>query len=605
MNSLSQNPWKQDGLAQKERLSEFWQKTQTAWNLGGLVLLLCFLVWLNPVSVSQVFLIQAPETDFFIPATFSSAPATYLLQGQLEKNFFTKPYLTFKADDCLEAVWLDEQVIYQHACSICLTCAPLRIPLPENLAPGTYMLTMQMQNLGGPGMFDLRQVHGFGWLEALITFNLGLIWLLIFERQRAWWSWWVFILAIILMFNYHQATSPGERQYDVDGHREYIQALQQTQQLPGMKQGWETFQPPVYYWLSVGWLKLGSLVSGLESWRWLQLLAGSFYLATVALAIMAWRELGLDQISKYGLLLFALLPAHLFLSARINNDVLLPFFGLLTVFGLEKYLQTKQLGFLAALGVCLALAVMTKMSALALVAGTGLVLLWVNYRNWGESLALKFFRLLLGLGPALVCLLFWAGRSFSQTGNFFYSNTSYLPASQRLGNGLERYLFLDFPALLTEVRFNTYGGQIRFSWPTAWVASAIYGEFDFKPLGFPFFSFLPAAFAVLCLFALLGYLLKPASLKKTDLEERLLWIAGLFTGCQAIFLLAYNWIFPYTANQDFRLWAPVFFPLAILWAFGYRQFLAKIPKPWRWLGQLPKVFLAIFLISFYWALLIP
>lgn len=605
MRPFKLKSWQQTWPAQAERWRAFWQRTQTFWNLGGLAALCCLLVFLNPISVQQVALEQTPEQPLSMPATLPSSPATYRVIAWLEKETFTRPYLALRADDCIEAVWVDEERLFQQVCSSCLHCASFRLPLPADLAEGSHALTIQMQNLGGVGWLDLRQAHGFGWLEALITFNLALVWLLWFDQRKAWWSWWVFVFAILLMFNYHQATGPVERQYDVAGHLEYLQYLHQFRQLPEMKQGWETFQPPVYYWLSVGWLNLGNQIFRLESWRWLQLLAGSFYLAAVALATLAWHALGLDKISKSGLLLFAFLPAQLFLSARINNDVLLPFLGVLIVFVLQKYLQTKHPRLLVALGLCLAVATLTKISALSLVAGTGQVLLWFSFRNRDETLAFKISRLVLVFGPTLLCLLLWGSRSFTQTGNFFYSNTAYLPASQRLENDFERYLFLDVPALLSEVQFNTYRGQIRASWPTTWVASAVYGEFDFKPLGFPFFAWLPAVFAVLCIFAWLGYLLKPAILKQPDQEGRLPWIGILFTGSHAAFLLAYNWVYPYTSNQDFRLWAPVFFPLAILWTFGYHEFLSKIPRPVRFLGQIPKLFFLIMLVVFYLALLLP
>ena len=109
--------------------------------------------------------------------------------------------------------------------------------------------------------------------------------------------------------------------------------------LPTVKQGWETWQPPLYY----------------------------------ALAALAWRGLGFSREGSWlGLLLLAVMPAHVFLTARVNNDAIAPLFGcLLTLLGWSYRLHGRWRT-VVAMGVTCLLALVTKTSSVSLVAGAGL-----------------------------------------------------------------------------------------------------------------------------------------------------------------------------------------------------------------------------------------
>jgi hypothetical protein len=59
-------------------------------------------------------------------------------------------------------------------------------------------------------------------------------------------------LAGLLAFQCVVETPPFLRQHDVEGHRD-IDHLSANLTLPAVQQGWETWQPPLYYIIAAAW----------------------------------------------------------------------------------------------------------------------------------------------------------------------------------------------------------------------------------------------------------------------------------------------------------------------------------------------------------------
>lgn len=57
--------------------------------------------------------------------------------------------------------------------------------------------------------------------------------------------------------------------------------------------------------------------------------------------------------------------------------------------------------------------------------------------------------------------------------------------------------------------FNTWGGPIRNSWPTALLVSSLFGEFNLGYLGWGFLSMLATAFLPVATLPLIGFFSKP------------------------------------------------------------------------------------------------
>ncbi len=139
-----------------------------------------------------------------------------------------------------------------------------------------------------------------------------------------------------------EVTGPTSvRQHDIEGHREYIDHLTAERRLPAIRQGWETWQPPLYYVAAALWRWPFSTISFQDPFRSVQFFAAALYLAAIIAAQVGLRRLGFNNVEATGALgLLALLPGIVVFAARINNDVLPADFGVGLLFATAEFVRT-------------------------------------------------------------------------------------------------------------------------------------------------------------------------------------------------------------------------------------------------------------------------
>ncbi|MBW2666574.1 MAG: tetratricopeptide repeat protein [Deltaproteobacteria bacterium] len=160
--------------------------------------------------------------------------------------------------------------------------------------------------------------------------------------------------------------------FDVTGHLEYVQYVLDHARAPMPDEGWEMFQPPLYYALAA----LALAVSGLSTQdagalvvlRCLSLLSGIGMLACVAWSL---RLLFPDRPRArwLGLLLAGFVPMNLYLFHFPTNETLAAALAALAVCGMLRVASDDEVPFArcAWLGVCLGAAMLAKFSALVVV----------------------------------------------------------------------------------------------------------------------------------------------------------------------------------------------------------------------------------------------
>jgi tetratricopeptide (TPR) repeat protein len=157
--------------------------------------------------------------------------------------------------------------------------------------------------------------------------------------------------------------------FDTDGHEDYIRFIQQNHSLPLAQQGWEMYQPPLYYAGSALVLEACKLSLPDDRARLLaRLVNGVAGLIQCWLALLCLRLLfpGKPAAQAAGLLVAAFLPPHLYLSHYVTNE---PLGGLVMTLALYLCLRTlcaekESVRLQIALGLALGLAMLTKSSAL-------------------------------------------------------------------------------------------------------------------------------------------------------------------------------------------------------------------------------------------------
>lgn len=169
--------------------------------------------------------------------------------------------------------------------------------------------------------------------------------------------------------------------FDADGHLAYVSYILDRHALPLANEGWEMFQPPLYYLVCAGVLK----ILGLHTWQdeAVMVLRIVGLLIAVAHIVIIWACLRLlfpENRSRqiWGALLAAFLPALLYLSQYITNEAA----GATAVSGCV-YLTLRILRsggpswkLFAALGGCLGVALLTKITAVLLLPVVLVALIW-------------------------------------------------------------------------------------------------------------------------------------------------------------------------------------------------------------------------------------
>ncbi len=176
---------------------------------------------------------------------------------------------------------------------------------------------------------------------------------------------------------------PRSLGFDTAGHERYVQFIQKNGALPLPSDGWEMYQPPLYYAGSALLLE-GATVSAddADGAMLLRAVNGVIGLVHCWLAWLCLRRLFPENIpaQTVGLLAAAFIPPHLYLSQYATNEplagclVTLAFYFCLRALASNDENSRETFRLHLGLGLALGAALLTKVSALLAVPGFGLAL---------------------------------------------------------------------------------------------------------------------------------------------------------------------------------------------------------------------------------------
>ena len=172
---------------------------------------------------------------------------------------------------------------------------------------------------------------------------------------------------------------PFRHGFDAGEHAEYIKYIQEHGSLPLPTEGFEMFQPPLYYLISAGVLSVfGLTVDDHSATLVLRFLTFVFAFIQFTLVFLSMRLLFRDRFlpQLIGLLLAAFLPMQIYLSHFVTNETLAATMVTASVYLALRLLATKNpsTSQYAWLGLCLGAAMLSKATALLAVFTIFLVL---------------------------------------------------------------------------------------------------------------------------------------------------------------------------------------------------------------------------------------
>jgi tetratricopeptide (TPR) repeat protein len=216
------------------------------------------------------------------------------------------------------------------------------------------------------------------------------------------------ILAWVILFANNLPQLSGLFGFDRDGHQQYIDFILQQKALPLADQGWQMYQPPLYYVLSaliigpLGWA--ASADSAMLVLRSFSVVVGIAHLLLIFLCLrLVFPRQPSCQV--VGLLIAGFLPANLCLSHHLTNENLAAALVTAALYFSLRQLRTPgaEARLAVGAGACLGLALLTKFSAVLAVPCVLVALAWPRagmpmVRNIVTSVSLALVSLLVVCG---------------------------------------------------------------------------------------------------------------------------------------------------------------------------------------------------------------
>jgi tetratricopeptide (TPR) repeat protein len=438
-------------------------------------------------------------------------------------------------------------------------------------APGLTGLFALGAVVAGAGALGLRRASSLSPRAAFVAWlGVAAAWLALFANNRGIHGAWGF---------------------DVTAHHDYILRILQDGHLPLADEGFQMYQPPLYYLLSAGLLKLAGFATiDDESVQWLRALGFAAALLQAGFLLLALRELLPDRpcLVLCAFAFGAFLPASIYMTHATTNEnwvAALSSGALWWTIRMLRRDEPRRADY-AVLGAFLGLAMLAKFSALVpLVLCLG-VLLVQRCRAGQRSAA----ALLPRFGLALAVVLAICGWHYTRVALHFDGNPF-------VGNWdpRTRYIWWQDPGYHVFEDYARFGAALvrPLMSATASVPDALYSTFFGDGLnsgsGFPHVTppwnldWMAAGYALAllpCAALLLGVLLTLADFARAPRAERFLAISVL--GATLFLLLSLTLRLPYYAQAKAFYGLSALVPLAFCFALGFDALALR----WRALAPL-------------------
>jgi tetratricopeptide (TPR) repeat protein len=261
---------------------------------------------------------------------------------------------------------------------------------------------------GGERTFNaVKRLWPFWIVLIVVACIASLLWKVSFKKFSGRSLEQILLLAVVglwlLLFWNNARLLPFHAGFDSDAHLQYIGYIRQQWALPLPNEGWEMYQPPLYYLIAAASLSVCKLaINNSASVVVLRFLGGLFGIAQFILVYLSLRLLLPVRAALIGVLLAAFLPMHLYLAHYVTNEMLVAALATTTLYLCLHLLKSdapraSQFGWL---GLALGAAMLSKATGILLlpiiiaaIAGKlahARTPIAISLRNFGLLLAICF-----------------------------------------------------------------------------------------------------------------------------------------------------------------------------------------------------------------------
>jgi len=227
---------------------------------------------------------------------------------------------------------------------------------------------------GGERTLDALKKTSSLWIVLIAIASVGtFLWHINFKESTALRLEQMLLLMFaglwLLLFWNNALVLPFHAGFDSKEHLTYINYIQEHRALPLPTEGWEMYQPPLYYLVTAASLSACRLsINDPRSIFVLRLLGAFFGIAQFVLVFLSLRLLFPARTALLGLLLAAFLPMHLYLAHYVTNEILAAALATATLYLCLRLLRSETLQPLqfAWLGLAMGAAMLAKATEILL-----------------------------------------------------------------------------------------------------------------------------------------------------------------------------------------------------------------------------------------------
>ena len=567
---------------------------KTTFWLGSLVSAVAFLAvfflyqFSVPVFLRASYEIDGKATQFAMPLQITQITETVPIDLEVYMPPMHPTVFRVTPDDCLESVIVNGYTLQGEEYSFC-DLMGRDLYLGEYLQPGKNDIRFIVKDYGGLTSFRINVATTdilFVLLRIFLFFIPVLYGIFVLRllnvRQNVYVLFAIVVALAFFMKFYDGQMFYKENSYDAEGHVHYINYVRKNWSIPSAQghgaEGWEYYQPPSYYFLGAGWMKLGSVIGRTAELQMEDMETMAWVIMTIAIAFTAWIATMVFPTKrkwKYQYYLVAavgLLPAAFFLCSRITNDGLFHLITLIfTAFMVRWWQKGREFDWYACTFL-VALGILTKSNAIPLIGVVGACLLLKKEIPFKKKVVkgITFFVI-------LIMLTGWYNilRFYIEGETFIVGNRGGLAGGLIVENKVKYYLTFN-PFKVFDIPFNNVWSDAhrRQYFLEYFYRSAFSGEFDFGYELKSLVTLLLMIFLPILCMAVVGTL---ADMKKGWNSMVPLWaLLGLYLAAA----FAYRIKAPYSANQDFRFISPIILPIMYYALYC----ISLLPKRYRSVG---------------------
>jgi Flp pilus assembly protein TadD len=227
---------------------------------------------------------------------------------------------------------------------------------------------------GGEGTLDAAKKTWQFWIVLIAIASVAtVLWNLSLKDSTARRLEKTLLLVLaclwLLLFWNNARLLPFHTGFDSKEHLKYISYIQEHWALPSPNEGWEMYQPPLYYLIAAASLSACKLsISDPASVVVLRFLGGLLGIAQFVFVFLSLRLLLPVRAALIGLLLAAFLPMHLYLAHYVTNEMLAATLATATLYLCLRLLKSDapRASEYVLLGFALGAAMLAKVTAILL-----------------------------------------------------------------------------------------------------------------------------------------------------------------------------------------------------------------------------------------------